>query len=68
MEKIESPEINLCNYGQSMAKEVRKYNGEKPVSSICGAVKSGELKVKEWSQNICSQHIKKKKKKNGLKT
>ena len=32
--RIDSAEINLHNYSQSMTKEARIYNGEKTVSSI----------------------------------
>ena len=46
--RIESPEINSCTYGQLIyGKEARIYNGEKTVSSINGAGKTGQLHVKE---------------------
>ena len=32
-----------------MKKEASIYNGEKPVSSISGAGKTGQLHVKEWN-------------------
>ena len=35
-----------------MAKEARIYNGEKTVSSINGAGKTGQLHIREWNQNI----------------
>ena len=47
--KIESPEINPCTYGQSTTKEARIYSGEKTVSLINCAGKSGQPHVKEWS-------------------
>ena len=36
----------------SMTKEARIYNGEKTVSSISSARKTGQLHVKELNQNI----------------
>ena len=46
--KIESPEINPCTYGHlSLTKEVRIYNGEKKISLISDAGKSGQPLVKE---------------------
>ena len=46
--KIESQEINPCTYEYLiLTKEARIYNGEKTVSSINGAGKTGELHVKE---------------------
>ena len=45
--RIESPEINPHTYGQlPMTEEARIYNGEKTVSSISGAGKTGQLHVK----------------------
>ena len=35
-----------------MAKEARTYSGEKTVSSINGAGRTGQLHVKEWNYNI----------------
>ena len=46
--RIETPEINPCTYGQLiMTKEARIYNEEKTVSSRSGAGKTGQLHVKE---------------------
>ena len=46
--KIESQEINPCTYEYLiLTKEARIYNGAKTVSSINGAGKTGELRVKE---------------------
>ena len=46
--KIESPEINPHTMDTlSLTKEARIYNGEKMVSSISGAGKTGQLHVKE---------------------
>ena len=46
--RIETPEINPCTYGQLiMTKEARIYNGGKTASSISGAGKTGQLHVKE---------------------
>ena len=46
--KTESPEINPCTYGTLfLAKEARVYNGEKIISSISGAGKTGQLHVKD---------------------
>ena len=45
--RINSPEINSCTYGQSITKEVRIYNEEKTVSSISSVGKTGQLHVKE---------------------
>ena len=46
--KIESPEINLCTMVTlSLTKEVRIHYGEKTVSSISGAGKTGQLHLKE---------------------
>ena len=44
---IESPEINPCTYGYLfLAKEARIYSGTKTASSINGAGKTGQLRVK----------------------
>ena len=46
--KIESPEINPCNYVYlNLTKEARIYNGAKAASSINGAGKTVQLHVKE---------------------
>ena len=46
--RIESPEINPhTSVTKSMTKEARIYNGEKTVSSVSGAGKTGQLCVKE---------------------
>ena len=45
--KIDSPEINPCTYGYLLTKEVRIYNGTKTASSINGAGKTEQLRVKE---------------------
>ena len=34
-----------------MAKEARTHNGEKTVSSISGAWKTGQWHIREWNQN-----------------
>ena len=48
MEQNREPR-NKPTYLWSMTKEARIYNGEKTVSSISGAVKIGQLHVKEWN-------------------
>ena len=47
--KIENPEINPCTYGYLIffTNEARTYNGAKTASSITGARKTGQLRVKE---------------------
>ena len=46
--RIESSEKNPCTYGHLiLIKEARIYNGEKTVSSISDAGKTGQLHVKE---------------------
>ena len=47
--KIESPEINPCTYGYHIffTKEAGIYNGAKTASSINGAGKTGQVRVKE---------------------
>ena len=45
--KIESPEINLCTYGQLMTKEAEIYNREKTVSSTSSVGKAGQIHVNQ---------------------
>ena len=46
--KIESPAINPCTYGDLIFdKEARIYNGEKTISLTTGAGKTGQPLVKE---------------------
>ena len=46
--RIESPEVNPHTCGQLIYdKEARIYNGEKTLSSIRGAGKTGQLHLKE---------------------
>ena len=45
--RIESPEIKPCTYGQSLTKEAKIYTREKIISSISGAGKTGQLHVRE---------------------
>ena len=45
--RIESPQKNPRTYGHFIFREARIYNGEKTVSSISGAGKTGQLHVKE---------------------
>ena len=48
MEQIQSLEINPFIYDQlTTTKEARLYSGEKTVSSIYGAGKTGQLQVKK---------------------
>ena len=48
MDRTEIPEINPHTYGHLiLIKEAKIYNGEKAVSSISGAGKTGQLHVKE---------------------
>ena len=42
--RIESPEINPCTYGQLTTKKARIYNGEKTIPSS-GVEKAGQLHV-----------------------
>ena len=43
---MKNGENNMCDT-LSMTKEARVYNGEKTVSSVSGAGKTGQLHVKE---------------------
>ena len=45
--KIESAEINPCQWVPYLTMEARIYNGAKTASSINGAGKTGQLRVKE---------------------
>ena len=46
-------EIETHTYGQlTLYMAARIYNGEKTVSSISGAGKTGLLRIKEWNKNI----------------
>ena len=47
--KIESPEINPCTYGNLIFDKggKKKYNGEKTISLTSGAGKTGQPLVKE---------------------
>ena len=47
MEQDGKPRNKPTQYGQSMAKEARIYNGEKTASSVNGAGKTGQLHVKK---------------------
>ena len=52
-----------------MTKEGKIYNGEKTASSVSGAMRTGQLHLKDWHQNTFKHHTKKKKEnQNGLKT
>ena len=57
--RIESPGISPCTYGQSITKEARVYNGEKTVSSINGVGKNGQLHAKESNWTTLSHHAQK---------
>jgi len=46
--RIESPEINQCTYGQLIYNEgARIYSGENTLSSVSGAGKTEQVHVKE---------------------
>ena len=50
--RIEIIETSLCTYGQLIYNKGGKntvYNGEKRVSPVSGAGKTGQLHVKEWN-------------------
>ena len=47
MEQNRDPQNKPMHRGQSMTKEARIYSGEKTVSSISGAGKTGQIHVKE---------------------
>ena len=48
--RIESPEINPTpTVTMSLAREARMHSGEKTASSISGAGKTGQLRVREWN-------------------
>ena len=42
----------------SLIKEGKIYNGEKTVSSTSGAVKTGQLYVKEWNEHFLTPYTK----------
>ena len=51
--RIENPEINPHTYGpHNFDNEARIYNGEKTASSMSGAMKTGQLHLKEWNENF----------------
>ena len=46
-----------------MTKEGKIYNGEKTASSVSGAMRTGQLHLKDWHQNTFKHHTKRKKRK-----
>ena len=68
---IGSPEINLCTpmVNSSVTKEASPCNGEKMISSISVAEKSGQLCVEDEIRTLPNTiHTNKHKNQNGLKT
>ena len=56
---IERREMNPYIFAQSVIKEARICNGEKTVSSISGAGKTGQLQQKKEIRTFSSDHIQK---------
>ena len=53
----ENPKICPCTYSQLLyVKEAKVYNGEKTISPVSGAGKTGQLQAREWKQKIYLYH------------